>query len=181
MLWKNSQNEFGVVSKSFHWLIAVLILAMLIVGFVMVGLPDTYRFRGTIYGLHKATGLCLLGLVVLRALWALANPIPSSMPNSPVWERILKHITHFLLYVVLFVMPLSGWAMSTAAGKFPSLFGWILVPMPGIPQSKELARAMAEVHEITAWVIIVLVSLHVMAVFKHHFINKDVVLKRMLF
>jgi len=171
---RNTDMKYGSMSKFFHWLVFLLVLTLILVGFFW---EDTGTIKGTVINTHKLIGLLTLTIVILRLLWTLNNPKPQ-IPNAKRLEKVVEHTVHGLIYLALFGMPLSGWLMVTAAGRPPHLFGQAL-PMPGIAQDKALAGLAADVHLVLAWTLIVLVSLHVLAALKHHFIDKDIVLKRM--
>ena len=152
---------------------------MIIAGFLMGDIGDK-ALKGQVYMLHKSTGISILILMLFRAAWTLNNTKPALPNGSAVWERIAELSLHGLLYVILIVMPLTGWIFSTAAGHAPHFFGLFSMPLPGIPESKALAKQASNLHEIIAWIIIVLVGTHIAAALKHHFVNKNNVLTRML-
>lgn len=174
----NSRTEYGSVTKFFHWLLFLLIAGMLAVGFIMVEMNDSPgKFR--LYFFHKAIGLLILGLMALRLLWTVSNPkpqLPTHVPSLLRWGAIGGH---WLLYLLLFAMPLSGWILSCAAGHPPSFFGLFQASLP-IEKNKALASFMGEVHETIAWIIIVVVSFHIIAALIHHYYFKDNVLRRIL-
>jgi cytochrome b561 len=124
-------------------------------------------------------GLTVLSLVILRILWALTSIKPGLPEIMKPWERYSERYLHFTLYLLLLIMPLSGWLMSTAAGYAPSFFGLFSIPMPRISHNENLAGFAGEIHYKVAWLLILLVSIHILAAFKHHFIDKDNILKRM--
>lgn len=174
---KNSPNAYGIVAKTFHWLMALAILGLLIVGFIMADMetsPDKFK----LYGIHKAVGALFLMAVFLRLFWRFINIIPLS-PEIPRWQKLAAHAAHYGLYALMVAMPLSGWLMSSAAGFPVSVFGWFTLP-DLIAPDKAMRELMGEVHETLAIAIIALVSLHALAALKHHFIDKDNTLRRML-
>lgn len=178
MAWRNTATEYGSMAKFLHWLVAILVITLLFVGFFMEDLPNG-ELKGIVYGLHKSTGLLVLTLMIIRITWTLTNPI-IRLELLPRWEAIASRITHGCLYILLLAMSLSGWAMSTAAGKIPVFYGLFSLSMPGIPFSKPLAGFFHSTHTYVGWTIAGLVTLHILAALKHHFINHDQVLKRML-
>lgn len=178
MSLKNTTTSYGSVSRILHWLLFLLIIGMLIVGFLMGSLAKPFRFE--VYTVHKSIGLCVLALMLFRIFWMSINPKPKLPLTTPRWQAIGAHTVQGLLYFILMAMPLSGWIMSTASDHIPSFFGWFKVPMPFIPLDKPLADTASSLHEIFAWTLIVLLLLHIGAALKHHYINKDDVLKRML-
>lgn len=175
MKFRNTNQHYGTISKSLHWLIAILVIGMLFLGYFMSDIKDKALFSQVI-NLHKLIGLTILILMIARLLWMLINPRPT-LANTKAWERFLERAVHFLLYFVLIVMPLSGWIMSVAAGHIPHLFSWT-IDLP-IQKDKALAESSESIHNTLAIIIIVLLSIHVLAGLYHHFVKKDNVLKRM--
>lgn len=178
MALKNTQYGYGSVAKGLHWGVAVAIIGMLAVGFIMTSMktsPDMFK----LYSLHKSTGILLLMVVGVRLLWKMVNVAPVLPPSIPKFERFLAHAGHFALYGLMFAMPLSGWVMSSAAGFTVSVYGWFTVPNLVEPNG-ELKALMVETHEVLAWMIIVMVSLHAGAALLHHFYSRNNVLRRML-
>lgn len=174
---KNTQAEFGLAAKIFHWFTAILIFLLLSVGFYMAGLPVSPQ-KIQIYFFHKSFGLLVLLLAALRLLWRVYNPPPPGLASHAKWEKTLAHLIHVLIYAALFLMPLSGWVMSSA-GDFPvSFFG--LFEMPVLtPKNKDVFELMQGVHTAIAFTLLAALALHMAGAFKHHFIDKDVTLKRM--
>lgn len=178
MTWRNTNEQYGGVAKSFHWVIALLVIGMLCVGLYMTGL-DLSPQKLQIYGLHKSVGITILVLVSMRLLWRLMNAHPIALPNHQKWEKVLAKVIHGLLYVALFLMPLSGWIMSSAKGFSVSVFGLFTLPDLVRP-SEELAKNAVQVHEIIAYTMIVMIGLHFAGAMKHHVIDRDSTLRRML-
>lgn len=176
---KNTKSSYGSVTKWLHWLIFFGILGLLIVGFFMDDIADKAT-KGQVVMLHKSMGLTVLLLGIIRIVWALMNPHPGYSDKVPGWQVFAARSMHFILYALVIAMPLSGWIMSMAAGKTPMYFGLFPVVLPGVPLGRPLAKLANWYHLVLAWTIISFVSLHILAALKHHFINKDNVLKRML-
>lgn len=173
---RNTYQSYGSISKFFHWTIFLLVLVMIVFGFLLGDIPK--EWKGLAYNTHKLIGLTILLLMLLRTYWALRNPKPK-LPNSvPLWQVAFARLNHFLLYLALLAMPIAGWIMSTAADKAPKLFGYTLA-LP-INPNETLSETAGYAHQILAYTIIALASIHILAALKHHFINKDNVLKRML-
>jgi cytochrome b561 len=169
-----------------HWVIGLMIIAMLGVGLVMgeEGMW-TPEMRGQLYGFHKGLGMIIIVLTLIRILWRFMNPPPALPAGMKPWEIFAVKATHFLFYGLLIILPLSGWAMSTAAGRAPidifGIFEWPAMPiLSSMGEQKELARSISDAHGLLAYAMIGLLGLHVAAALKHHFINKDNVLTRML-
>lgn len=178
MALKNTTTRYGSVAKFFHWIVALAVIALLIVGFLMGGIHDK-ALKMQVVNLHKLIGVAVLLLMLCRLGWRLVNVQPGYPTSTPAWERKAARGVHDLLYLALILMPLSGWIMSTAAGKAPHLGAWLLT-LPGISQSKTLAHFCNNAHSVLAWIIITAVSVHLLAALKHHFIDKNNVLIRML-
>lgn len=179
MLFRNTLYSYGSVSKFFHWLIFFLVFFMIFLGFLLgLGAVQNKQLSIELLNIHKLTGLSILILMILRAIWASMNPKPLLPPGTPSWQRYAERIVHFSLYGSLIIMPLAGWTSAVAAGAPPRLFGWnIMLP---IAKNKNVSDVALEVHETFAIIIIVLVSIHVAAAFYHYFIKKDDILQRML-
>lgn len=175
---KNTEISYGCVAKTLHWLIALGIISLLTVGLYMTGL-EKGEFRGQVYGVHKATGILILVLVVVRIIWRNMNVQPKLPADIPAYQKFAAHFLHYNLYVLMLLIPLSGWTMSSAGGHPVSFYGLFTVP-PLVGEDKELGGLAREAHWILAYIIIALISLHILAALYHHFIVKDEVLKRML-
>jgi cytochrome b561 len=169
--------RYGAVAIAFHWLLALAIIGAFSVGFYMSGLPISPT-RLKLYNWHKWAGVTILALSALRLLWRLANQPPADLP-MPAWQARAAHLTHGLLYALFFAVPLAGWAYSSAAG-FPIVwFG--LLPLPDfVPKDKALAESLKLAHQLLAYGLGLLVLAHLGAALKHHFIDRDGLLLRML-
>jgi cytochrome b561 len=180
MAWRSDETGWGGVTKTFHWLISISVIALLCVGFYMHGLPNTPD-KIKIYALHKSFGLTVLVLMTMRFVWRafFDGKRPSLPPGMPSWQRVGAGISHFLLYVLVFVQTFSGWLFNSAANFPLRWFGLFSVPKLSGPD-KALRELAGEVHEIVAWSLVVLVSLHVLAALKHHLVDRDLTLVRML-
>ncbi len=177
MLWRNTKDRFGLIHKGFHWIMAVIILLMLSVGFWMAGLPFS-PFKLEIYALHKSFGVLILMLLTGRILWRLFDRRPKPVPTLKWWEDALAKLVHLLLYFAIFSMCMTGLNMSAAA-EFPvPFFGLFEIP-PMIGKNEETFRFLRDMHELWALVIIGLLFLHFSGAFKHHLIDKDDTLRRM--
>ncbi|MGH7019945.1 MAG: cytochrome b [Brevundimonas sp.] len=172
------RNRYSTVSLILHWVIALAVVAqvVLIVAHDATEGPLSREFVQT----HKAVGLTILVLTLARIGWRLANPLIALPVEMPKWERVLSRTTQISFYVVLLVMPLTGWLASSAAGREISWFGlfqWPLLPIGG---GREAAGRFMDVHEAVALLLFLLIFLHVAGALKHQFINRDNVLHRMI-
>jgi cytochrome b561 len=175
---RNTSERYGLVSITFHWVIALLVFGLLGVGLYMVDLPVSLQ-KIKLYGLHKEIGLIVLFLASLRLFWRLSETIPLLPDHMPGWQRLAARLTHFLLYVCLFVMPVSGWLMSSATGFPVSFFGLFTMPDLVAP-SEELRVILQFVHETVAYGLIGLIAAHVGAALFHVVIYKDNIFRRIL-
>ncbi len=163
---------------AFHWLIALAIAGTFTLGLYMSDLalsPDKLR----LYSWHKWVGVTLFLLVCLRLAWRLLNPPPALPEPMPGWQRLAAEWTHILLYVLMFAIPLSGWLMSSAKGFQTVWFG--VLPIPDLlSKSKVLGEQLELVHKGLNFFMAFLVAGHALAAFKHHYLDRDDVLLRML-
>lgn len=160
-----------------HWLIALLILAAFPLGLYMSDLPLSPN-KLKLYSYHKWTGITVLLLFVPRILWRLTHTPPKALP-MPAWQHKIAEGTHHLLYLLMFLVPLTGWLMSSAKGFQVVYFG--VLPIPDlIAKNPELGDLLKEVHEALNWILFGLVGLHVAGALKHHIIDRDSTLRRML-
>lgn len=161
-----------------HWVMALLIVIAFPLGVIaheMAFSPDKLRLMSY----HKWLGVTLFMLVVVRLLWRATHKPAPLEAAMPAWQKMAATTVHVLLYVLLFAIPLSGWLMSSAKG-FQTVYLGIL-PLPDLlGKSKELGDLLAEVHEALNITLLLLVLLHVAAALKHHVIDKDGTLQRML-
>lgn len=177
MKLRNAQ-KFSPTSKVLHWFIALLVIIMLCGGFFLDGLPES--IKGMAISYHKSTGLTILFLMILRIIWIHAAGRPPLPESMKMWEKMTARIVQYGFYILLILMPLSGWIMSVSDNRIPTYFGLFQLPLPWIHPDKSLADLMFESHRTIAWVLIVFIGLHIAGALKHHFIDKDNVLKRML-
>lgn len=175
-------SRYTATAIALHWLLAIAIVGTFCVGLYMADLPFSPQ-RLKLYNWHKWAGVTILALSVLRLVWRITHrppALPAAIEHSmPRWQQVAHHATHHLLYALFFIVPLVGWAYSSAAG-FPIVFLGVL-PLPSfVPVSPELAEAIKPWHEITAYALAALVVLHVAAALKHQVIDRDGLLARML-
>ncbi|PTW55760.1 cytochrome b561 [Breoghania corrubedonensis] len=183
---RNTATGYGLVSIAFHWAMVALILSLFALGLYMTGLPQTDPGTFALYQLHKSLGFTILALVAVRLLWRLSSPAPQLPSGMAMWERAGAHASHFVLYLLMFAIPLSGWLMVSASpwGIPTVLYGVLPVPhlpVPSLLGAKPAAEAtMKSVHEILAWSVIVLATFHAAAAIKHHLVTRDDTLRRMI-
>jgi len=174
---RNSASHWGSISRALHWLTLILILGLAGVGLIMTELPNS-PLKIQVYALHKSFGLTVLALTLVRLLWRWWAGSPEAIAGN-LLERWAAKAAHVCLYLLLLVLPLSGWLYNSASG-FP-LKWFNLISLPRLlggynPQVKHFAH---EVHENGFYVLALLLVVHAGAALYHHYVKKDDTLKRM--
>jgi cytochrome b561 len=171
-------KRYTAVAQIFHWIIAALIVTQFALAWTAEDLPLGIH-KLALYARHKSFGMTILMLAVLRLLWRLKNPPPPLPDGMTPVERVLARATHIAFYVLLFVMPLTGWMMSSAKNYSVSWFG--LFTWPNLIGKNEHAfDVLRSTHDLLSDALFAIAVLHILAALKHHFWNKDDVLLRML-
>ncbi len=172
-----SRVRYSSTAIALHWLVAGLIVVSVGLGLYMVGLKlSPAKLR--LYSWHKWVGVTIFLLIVARLIWRAANAPPPPIA-SPKWQQVAATVNHWLLYVLLVCIPISGWLMSSAYGIQVVYFG--VLPLPDlIGKDKQLGDTLKALHETLAFTMLGLVALHALAALKHHFLDRDDVLYRML-
>ena len=176
----NTINSFGLTAILLHWTIALLVIGLFALGLYMTSLTYYDPWYNSAPWWHKSLGLLTFALLLARTLWRWINTKPGPVGTHHTWEIYLATITHWLLYILLFIISISGYLIATAKGKGVDFFSWIELP-PIITDIDQLADKAGAVHLYLAYVMVALVSLHTLGALKHHFIDKDNTLKRMWF
>lgn len=173
--------RYSLTAIVLHWVLGLVILGMFGVGLYMTDLPFSPT-KLKLYNWHKWAGISVLVLSAVRLLWRVTHR-PPALPDAiaqamPAWQRWAHHGTHHALYALFFLVPLIGWAYSSAAGFPIVLFG--VLPLPDfVPVDKALAEMIKPLHEFGAFALIGLAGLHIAAALKHQWIDKDGLLNRM--
>ncbi|MDT8386028.1 MAG: cytochrome b [Thiogranum sp.] len=176
-MWCNTDDSYGRISISLHWLIAVAVIGLFALGLWMVELDYYDPWYQRAPELHKSAGVLLFGLVLLRLVWHYSNPRPR--PVGSRWESRAATLAHASLNLLLLATLVSGYLISTADGRPIDVFGLFQVPatLAGLQNQADLA---GKIHELLSFILIGLAGLHALAALKHHFINHDATLRRML-
>jgi cytochrome b561 len=177
MPFRNTTRSWGSLSKAFHWLIVLLIINQWWIAERADELKGLAKLEAL--GTHKSFGMTILMLAVLRLLWRLMNPTPELTSETKPWERALARISHVSLYVLIFAMPLTGWMMSSAKNYPVSWFKMFQFPDLVAP-AEQTFHQMLDLHHLLFKVLVGVALLHVAGALKHHFIDRNDVLKRML-
>lgn len=178
MSFRNTKSSWGSLSKALHWLVVVLIITQWAIAERTEGLPLGMA-KISALAWHKSFGITILMLAVVRLVWRWMNPVPDLTAETRPWERALAKLSHLLLYGLIFALPLSGWIMSSAK-NFP--VSWFkLVQLPDlVAPNEQLFQQMRQLHGVLFAVLVVVALLHIAGALKHHFIDRNDVLRRML-
>lgn len=195
----NTGERWGSVAKALHWIMAVLIIGLAVVGVFMANFTDwlyddmlkATTLRVDLTQQHKSFGFVVFVLACIRVLWRwISSNTPGLSPDTPNWQRAAVSATHYGLYVLIFLLPLSGWLMSSASpfndlDAYPAqirnmVFGLFELPDPFPTGDRDLAAVFHTIHEYAGYALAVLLVLHVGGALYHHFIERDSVLTRML-
>jgi cytochrome b561 len=173
----SSQSRYSSFAIFLHWLLAVAIVISFSVGLYMTGLTMSPT-RLKLYNWHKWAGMTILILSTLRLLWRLTHTPPPLPASTPTWQVSAARAGHGLLYVLFFAVPLAGWAYSSATGFPIVLYGVLQLP-DWVPKDRELAETLKAVHKWLAYGLAAVVVGHVLAAFKHQFVDRDRLMARM--
>jgi cytochrome b561 len=174
-----SKKKYGGTAILLHWLVALLIIGAFTLGLVMVDIPGLTPTKLKYFSWHKWAGVTVLALACIRLLWRLSHPIPPYSYDMPRWQISAAHLLHLLLYVLIFAVPLTGYFYTLSAGVPVVYFGVIPLPVLIAP-NPELKAVLKLAHYVLNMTMLACVIVHVAAALKHHFVDRDDVLKRML-
>jgi len=179
MHWRNTEQTYGWVAVLFHWVVTLVVIGLFALGLWMVDLTyyDPWYRRGPY--IHKSIGILLFLIVFLRLAWRLLNPRPLPLPHHSPLEQRFAGIAHVALYGLLIAVMIAGYLISTADGKSIEVFGLFSVPasITSIDQQEDIA---GDIHWWLAITLISLAAVHALAALKHHFLDRDHTLLRML-
>lgn len=181
MQWRNSPRAWGLVTVGFHWVMAILFLGQFALGWYMQGVKSLMD-QFTLYQLHKSFGFLILGLAILRLVWALTSTKPDLPDGMEPTERALAKATHWILYALLLAVPMTGWAVVSMSPLMIPSFVFNLFVMPHLPLGISLSgeQAASSLHAFLAYVAAFLAGVHILAALRHHFHHRDGILIRML-
>lgn len=175
----STSSHYTRTAIGLHWIMALLIIAAFGLGWFMTDIPGFSMMKLKYYSWHKWLGVTVFMLAVIRVLWRMLNPPPALDASISRIQQLAAHILHWILYFLIFAVPLSGYFYSLAAG-FPVVYLGI-IPLPVLIQADfQLAESLKELHEILTYCMAILVLAHVAAALKHHVIDRDNTLSRML-
>jgi cytochrome b561 len=174
-------QRYGAVAVALHWLMAIVLTVLVVLGLYMTSLPDVgFDMKKIVLILyHKQIGMFALALVLLRMGWRIGHLLPALVDTLSEWQKVAARLVHLCLYALMFALPLTGWLMSSAAGFSVSLLG--LFDLPDlVPKDDFLFQAFIQAHKWSSYALIALAAVHAGAALMHHFVNKDETLKKML-
>jgi len=174
---RNTTHCYGFVAITLHWLMAVMVAGLFVLGDFMTRLDYYHPWYYAAPDWHRGVGVMAAMLLLLRWWWRLANPLPAIA--GPRWERLAALLVHRLFYLLMTVVTLSGYLITTAKGQGIDVFGLFSVPAT-LHGAKSQADIAGEIHRLSAWALMGLAPLHGLAALKHHFIDRDATLRRML-
>ncbi|GGC58215.1 cytochrome b [Marinobacter halophilus] len=179
MKFVNTPSRYGLVSMSLHWLVALAVIGLFGLGWWMVGLTyyDPWYRQGP--DIHRSIGILLFITMLIRLAWRLLSPQPKPLPEHRRWEVQTSRMVHWLLYLLLFTAMTSGYLITTADGSSISVFGWFEVPSV-TGRIRGMEDTAGAVHYWSTWALVALAGLHALAALKHHVIDRDATLRRML-
>ncbi len=184
MATSNTITRYGSVTRAFHWLTALLVMTLIPVALIAHELPydtsEQLARKAWLYSLHKTLGITVFAVALLRILWALNQPKPASLHPERKVENFLAETAHWLLYGSLVLAPLSGWIHHAATSGFAPIWWPLGQSLPLVPKSESVAALFGGLHWVFGKVMIVSLFLHIAGALKHHFIDKDATLRRML-
>jgi cytochrome b561 len=181
MLFTNTNQRYGNVAIAFHWLMALLLIALIILGLYMISLPDVGfdKKKITLILYHKEWGITALWLALLRLAWRVGNILPELVAHIPDWQKVTARFVHLSFYGLMFGLPITGWLMSSAAGIPVYYFGVFKLP-DFIAHDEYRFHALIDVHKWLSYALIACILVHAGAALRHHFLFRDDTLKKML-
>lgn len=179
MTLRNTSSTYGVVHIVLHWLTVATVMGLFASGLWMVELGYYDPWYNRAPALHKAFGIVLVAVMVIRLVWRWSNGVPEPEPGVSRWESRAAHGIHAVLYLAVFAAIISGYLIATAKGAPVAVFDLFSVPatIHGLHRQEDVA---GNVHYWISWALIGLAGLHALAAFKHHLIDRDATLLRML-
>lgn len=178
-VWRNTEENYGLIAVILHWAMAVVIVALFALGLWMVGLNYYDPWYRKAPELHKGIGVLLFSVLLLRLAWRWSSASPKPEPGLTPFERKASSAAHIALYVLLVAVMASGYLISTADGRPVDVFGWFQIPavVSGLPNQADLA---GDIHLALAIGLIALAGFHAAGALKHHFLDRNRTLVRML-
>lgn len=185
MSFANTQTQYGTVSKTFHWATVLFIVTMIPSGIIANGLPyetsEQLARKALLFSVHKTLGVTLFFIALARIVWAMKQRKPGALTTHNAIEHYAAETVHWLLYGSLLLVPLSGWIHHAATTGFAPIWWPFGQNLPFVPKNESVAATFAGLHIVFERVLLFSLILHVAGALKHHFVDKDVTLRRMWF
>lgn len=181
--WVNLYNNaegYGIVAVALHWSFVIVVTGLFALGVWMTSLDYYHEWYKRGPDLHRSIGVLLFMLLLFRVYWRISNPLPEPEPCTPTWQNRIAHWVHLGMYLLLFTMVISGYLISTADGRGVDVFGMFQVPALIELNIENLEDRAGEVHWYLALTLAVMAGIHALAALKHHFIDRDRTLVKML-
>jgi cytochrome b561 len=177
----NSDRRYGAVAMILHWTMALLLVALVVLGLYMTRLPDVgfdkKKIMLIIY--HKELGIVVLGLAALRFAWRFGSILPRLTARMPEWQKVAARFVHLCFYALMFALPISGWLMSSASGIPVPFFGLFYLP-DLIGYNETRFHQLIAIHHWLGYALIPFICVHAGAALHHHFVKRDETLEKML-
>ena len=173
---KNKNGHYDLITRLLHWVIALLLIGLIGIGWYMTSIEDQPNSRWY-FNLHKSFGLVAAVLIFFRLLWRLTHKLAPLPPSVPHWQAKASRGIHLMLYCCMLIMPITGF-IAASFGKQGIVFFGIKLPL-WVNPSHAISKQFFEIHEVTAWILVALITLHILAAMKHLVINKDQIFQRM--
>ena len=170
-------RRYTSVAQNLHWITPPIVLAQVAIAWVMLSLPPNAAQGGFLFSLHKSIGITIWLLIALRLTWRFTHPAPPPGPEMPHWMDLVGRTTHWLMYLVLFAMPISGYVMSAMSSHGVQFWG---LPLPSLPKVDAIQKLAVLGHSTAQWALYALVLLHVAATAYHVAVRRDGLLQRMI-
>lgn len=178
MDYRNSSQKWGAISQIFHWGMFAILIGLYSVAYIMQDMAPGDQ-KWALYGMHKQIGVTMILLIAARVWWRRSNTVPKDLNTVPQWQNMAARGNVYILYVLLFVFPLSGLFMSILGGHDVNYFG--LFTIPSITEGKTVASGLLyKTHIYTSYTLLGFAGLHIAAGLYHHFVLRDTILRRML-
>ena len=178
-MWRSTADRYGIIARLLHWSMALLLMVLFALGWWATELTYYDPLYRVIPDLHRSLGVLAALLIVLRLAWQLADRKPDPAAGAGPWQRLAARSGHLMLYLLMVLVPISGYLMSTADGRSIDMFGMFEVPALLSPSSGREEWA-GRAHYLLAFGGAWLVLLHIAAALKHQFIDRDGTLRKMI-
>lgn len=175
---KNNSYNYGWVAKALHWSVAFIIIGIFTIGYVMTYIPKS-SFRLSLYDFHKATGLVLFSLILIRLVWRFSNEQPALPENISKIQKYIAHANILMLYLLMFLMPITGFLRSSLGG-YPITF-YSLFTLSPLSHNHGISELFSQIHLWLGYLLAGAFTLHVIGALHHQLILKDALMKRMWF